>query len=38
MLGLSLYPHHLKNNTDCTLESCEMVARTVEILVSIILG
>ena len=33
MLGLSLYPHHLKNNTDCTLESfCEMVARTVEIL------
>ncbi len=33
MLGLSLYPHHLKNNTDCTLESfCEMVARTAEIL------
>ena len=33
MLGLSLYPHHLKNNTNCTLESfCEMVARTVEIL------
>ena len=33
MLGLSLYPHHLKNNTDCTLESfCEMVARTAEIM------
>ena len=33
MLGLSLYPHHLKNNTNCTLESfCEMVARTTEIL------
>ncbi len=33
MLGLSLYPHHLKNNSDCKLESfCEMVARTVEIM------
>ena len=33
MLGLSLYPHHLKNNTNCKLESfCEMVARTVEIM------
>ena len=33
MLGLSLYPHHLKNNTNCTLESfCEMVARTAEIM------
>ncbi len=33
MLGLSLYPHHLKNNTNCTIESfCEMVARTTEIL------
>ncbi len=33
MLGLSLYPHHLKNNTQCTLESfCEMVARTAEIM------
>ena len=21
LLGLSLYPHHLKNNTNCTLES-----------------
>ena len=33
MLGLSLYPHHLKNNTTCTLESfCEMIARTAEIM------
>ena len=33
MLGLSLYPHHLKDKTDCTLESfCEMVARTVELM------
>ena len=33
MLGLSLYPHHLKNNTDCTLQSfCEMTARTAEIM------
>ncbi len=33
MLGLSLYPHHLKDNTNCTLESfCEMVAKTAEIM------
>ena len=33
MLGLSLYPHHLKDNTNCTLESfCEMVARTVDLM------
>ena len=33
MLGLSLYPHHLKNNTNCTIESfCEMVAKTAEII------
>ena len=33
MLGLSLYPHHLKNNTNCTIENfCEMVARTAEIM------
>ena len=33
MLGLSLYPHHLKNNSNCTLESfCEMVAKTAEIM------
>ena len=33
ILGLSLYPHHLKNNTNCTLESfCEMIARTAEVM------
>ena len=33
MLGLSLYPHHLKNNTHCSLESfCEMTARMAEIM------
>ena len=33
ILGLSLYPHHLKNNTNCKLESfCEMVAKTAEIM------
>ena len=33
MLGLSLYPHHLKDNTNCSLESfCEMVAKTAEIM------
>ncbi len=33
MLGLSLYPHHLKDNTNCTLESfCEMTARTADLM------
>jgi membrane dipeptidase len=33
MLGLSLYAHHLKNSTNCTLESfCEMTAKTAEIM------
>ncbi len=33
ILGLSLYPHHLKDNSKCTLESfCEMTARTAEIM------
>ena len=33
MLGLSLYPHHLLNGTDCTIESfCSMVARTAEVM------
>uniref|UniRef100_UPI003514E67A membrane dipeptidase n=1 Tax=Cognatishimia sp. TaxID=2211648 RepID=UPI003514E67A len=31
MLGFSAYPHHLKDKTDCTLESfCEMIARTAD--------
>ena len=33
MLGFSLYPHHLKDKGDCSLESfCEMIARTTEIM------
>jgi len=33
MLGLSLYPHHLKDGSNCTLESfCEMTAKTAEIM------
>ena len=33
ILGLSLYPHHLKENTNCSLESfCQMVAKTAEIM------
>jgi len=33
MLGLSLYPHHLKDGSNCTLENfCEMIARTAEIM------
>ena len=38
ILGLSLYPHHLKDNTNCTIDSfCEIVARTAEIMILIIL-
>ena len=33
MLGLSLYPHHLKEGSNCTLENfCEMAAKTAEIM------
>ena len=33
MLGLSLYAHHLKDSTNCTLQSfCEMAAKTAEII------
>ena len=33
MIGLSMYPHHLKNGTNCTIESfCEMVARAAELI------
>ena len=33
MIGLSLYPHHLKDKSNCTLESfCEMAAKTVDII------
>ena len=31
MLGFSLYPHHLKDGSNCTLQSfCEAVARTAD--------
>ena len=31
MLGFSIYPHHLKDKSDCTLESfCSMIARTAD--------
>ena len=31
MLGFSLYPHHLKDGSACTVESfCEMIARTAD--------
>ncbi|MFT5446018.1 MAG: membrane dipeptidase [Gammaproteobacteria bacterium] len=33
MLGFSTYPHHLKDASDCTLESfCEMIARTAQLM------
>ena len=33
MLGFSMYPHHLKGKSDCTLDSfCDMIARTAEMM------
>ena len=33
MLGFSVYPHHLRDKSACSLESfCEMVARTAELM------
>ena len=33
ILGFSIYPHHLKGNSNCTLESfCEMIAQTAELM------
>ena len=33
MLGFSIYPHHLQNGSDCTLQSfCDMVARTADLM------
>ena len=33
MLGLSLYPHHLQNGSECSLQNfCEMAARAAEII------
>ncbi len=31
MFGFSIYPHHLKGKSDCTIESfCQMIASTAE--------
>ncbi len=33
MLGFSMYPHHLKNKSDCQLENyCGMIARTADMM------
>jgi len=33
MLGFSVYPHHLKNGSRCTLQSyCEMIARAADLM------
>jgi len=33
MLGFSMYPHHLKDGTKCTLQSfCDMIAKTAELM------
>ena len=33
MLGFSVYPHHLKNGTQCTLQSfCDMICRTADLM------
>ena len=33
MLGFSMYPHHLKDKSDCTLARfCEMIARTADLM------
>ncbi len=33
MLGFSLYPHHLRNGSNCSLQSfCDMVAKTIDIM------
>ncbi len=33
MLGFSLYPHHLRNGSDCSLEDfCNMICETVDIM------
>ncbi len=33
MLGFSVYPHHLKGSSDCSLQSfCDMIARTADLM------
>ena len=32
ILGFSLYPHHLNNSSNCSLEDfCSMIAKTVDL-------
>ena len=39
MLGLSLYPHHLKDGTNCSIQSfCEMIYKTAELMGVKIIG
>lgn len=39
MLGFSMYPHHLKDKSDCTIDSfAEMIARTAEMMGAARLG
>merc|ERR1712078_47799 len=33
MLGFSIYPHHLKNVSNCSVQSfCDMVAKTIDLM------
>ena len=33
ILGFSIYPHHLKNSSECSLQSfCDMVAKTIDLI------
>ena len=33
MLGFSIYPHHLKNGSNCSIQSsCDMVAKTIDLM------
>ena len=33
MLGFSIYPHHLKNGSNCSVQSfCDMVAKTIDLM------
>ena len=33
MLGFSIYPHHLENGSDCSIQSfCDMVAKTIDLM------
>jgi membrane dipeptidase len=33
MLGFSLYPHHLKNGSNCSIDDfCKMIAKTADLI------